>query len=517
MRKWLNFAIVLLLCLAIAGATACSPGGGDQDKVNVQPVTVERADFTVSVTGSGSLEASQETSLSFGSGGTVDKIHVDEGDQVTRGQILASLETTSLEQSVRTAEQAVETAEQIVETSEHSVTAAELTVEARQQSVAAAELTLAAGELAVKAAGIDLELAQNSYHQLTTPYPYTSLAFALPDSLEQVRNAQQDIKEAQEELRKATQGEPYSMSEVTLKLKTAQESLTEAENKLAFGLGEGVKPSNIDYWTLRTAQLQIDKAQIAYDKAENDLKNLENNVGVAENNLENARNSLNIARTNLESNKTSLARAENQLDIARDELGKATITAPFDGIVASVGAKEGDRVPAPTVSPQTIIHLVDTTSMELLVEMDEIDIPEVKQGQQVLVTLDALPDAEFEGEVTAVYPLPTMIGGVVLYNTKISFDVPENSGIKVGMSASADIIINKQSDTLLVPSRAIGEDAQGNTIVKVIVNGQTQERAVVTGISDGIQTEILQGLTEGETVIIELKSSTPTDGGMFGF
>ena len=93
--------------------------------------------------------------------------------------------------------------------------------------------------------------------------------------------------------------------------------------------------------------------------------------------------------------------------------------------------------------------------MELVVDVDEIDIPRVKLDQEAVITLDALPDTEFQGTVTAIYPVPKEEGGVVLYEVRLSLDIPEDSGIKVGMSASADVMIEKRSDVLLVPSRAV--------------------------------------------------------------
>jgi HlyD family secretion protein len=139
--------------------------------------------------------------------------------------------------------------------------------------------------------------------------------------------------------------------------------------------------------------------------------------------------------------------------------------------------------------------------MELVVEVDEIDIPKVKTGQEAIITLDALPDAEFIGEVTTIFPLPKEVGGVVLYDVKIKFDVPEGSGIRVGMSAEADIVLAKRSNVLLIPDRAIEEDEEGRTIVKVMVGEEIEERPVEIGISDGFDTEIISGLREGEVVI----------------
>jgi len=514
MRKWLAIISILSICGLLAGASAC--GGSENNAQSQLPVAeVVREDFTVEVTGSGNLEASREARLTFGSSGTVAMVNVTEGDHVTSGQALASLDTTFLEQTLANARQDREAAEQAVRSAEQSVTAAQLTVEATEGSVTAAELQVLNGELAIQNAEIDLEAARNSYYQLTTPYPFTTFAFTLPDALADVRDAWLFLQEAQAELAKAAAGEPYSLSEALNDLTTTETSLTAAESKLSYGLGEGTQPSGVDYWTLRSAQLTIDKAEIARDVAVNNLVTLENSLALAENTRDNALNSLDIAVTGLASKQTALSRAQTALEMAEDDLEKATITAPFDGVIAAVNVEAGDKLAAPTVSPQTIIHLVDPGLMELVVELDEIDIPWVRVNQKALIEVDALPDTVFEGKVTAIYPLPRTVGGVVLYNARVSFPVTEDSGLKAGMSASADIILAERNDTLLVPSRAVYADAQGNTVVQVVAGGQTVEKPVVIGISDGNQTEILQGLQEGETVVIQLRSTIQLSS-MFG-
>jgi HlyD family secretion protein len=169
--------------------------------------------------------------------------------------------------------------------------------------------------------------------------------------------------------------------------------------------------------------------------------------------------------------------------------------------VASVTAEEGDMIPSPTMAPTQIMRLIDPTSMELVVEVDEIDIPDMEVGQEVIITLDALPDREFDGVVATIYPLPLEVGGVVVFNVKIELDVPEGSGIRVGMSAETDIVLAKRTDALLVPDRAISKDSEGNTIVNVVVGKELEERPVVVGISDGFDTEIISGLKVGETVL----------------
>ena len=103
--------------------------------------------------------------------------------------------------------------------------------------------------------------------------------------------------------------------------------------------------------------------------------------------------------------------------------------------------------------------------------------------------------------VTSISPVATEEAGVILYKVKISFDVPEGFGLKAGMSATADITVDERSNVLLVPDRSIERDSQGNPVVKVMVNEQIEERPVVIGISDGFETEIIDGLDEGEVVL----------------
>ncbi|MDD5511288.1 MAG: efflux RND transporter periplasmic adaptor subunit, partial [Dehalococcoidales bacterium] len=119
-----------------------------------------------------------------------------------------------------------------------------------------------------------------------------------------------------------------------------------------------------------------------------------------------------------------------------------------------------------------------------------------------------------EGTVTSIASVPIVEAGVVLYNARISFDVPEGTKLKVGMSATADTISTERSDVLLVPDRAISY-SEGGPVVYVLVNEQIEERPVVIGISDGFQTEIKEGLAEGEIVVVSVKTSSESDG--FGF
>ena len=217
--------------------------------------------------------------------------------------------------------------------------------------------------------------------------------------------------------------------------------------------------------------------------------------------------------------KKQVVAAEQALAEAQSALETEIMLAPFTGVVASVDVEEGDIIPAPGVSQVTIIRLIDTSSMELVVELDEIDVPDVSRGQRVVISVDALPDARLEGRVVSVSPLPKVEAGVVSYEVKVGFDVPPGSSLRVGMSATVDIVLSDRSNVLLIPDRAIEFDPQGMPVVQVLVTREpegtteVEQRSVVIGLSDGFQTEIMSGLWEGETVVLEVPDESDVPSG----
>ena len=468
-KSW-RIVVALLLCLVLVGLTACGGGGGPE--VQQQRVEVTRGDIVLSVTAEGNLSLPWHRELTFGTSGTIIEINVNEDDSVVKGQMLASLDTTSLEQEVTTAEQEVTTAEHGVTTAEHGVKTEELDI---------------------KTVEMDLESAANSLAQLTTPYPFLTFAFVLPESLGEVRIAENKIKEAREELVLGLEGEPYDMAKMKESLRLAQERLAEAESKLAAGLGQGVVPSET-YWTIRAAQIVVDKAQIAVDKAKNDLDEAKNDLDEAKNDLD---------------------KAKNDLDKAKTDLEKTVILAPFGGVISAVNVKEGDKLSSVNYATTTIIEIIDPTIIRLKAKLDEIDIPSVELNQRAVIEVDALPELQLEGEVAYINPVSIEESDVVLYEVTIDFDVPQGSGLKSGMSATAELVVDERSNILLVPNRTIKNDDEGNPVVEVMVDEQIQEQSVVVGISDGYQTEIVAGLHEGELVVIETSAKPEPSGGFF--
>jgi HlyD family secretion protein len=503
MKKKIKLGLILtILCLALLWTTACDSLGGGGDEVSQQMVEVARGDITVSVTGSGTIETSREAKLTFGSAGKVDKILVEEGDEVKEGDVLSRLDISALELNYAQAQVSLTQAEL-------ALTQAQLTQKEAEYNLKNTRDTEAALKLALLNAQINLDTAKYNLEQTQDLYTWSDIKIAQADVDEAERYVEYVLEKLGHYLPVPEAGsqepeEDYSKTEGYKiwqeRLVHAQSRLNAAEDRLDAML------SGSDAEEVVIKQKRVEAAEMSLAQAQKDLDELAEDIAIQELLVASAEQSVMQAQQ-------SVGLAQQSLDEAQRQLDEATIIAPFDGIVAQVLAKEGEIIPSPSYAPKTIIHLINPNYLELVIEVDEIDIPMIELDREAVVTVDALPDTEFKGVVTAVCPVPKEEGGVVLYDVKVGLDAPENSRIRVGMSASADIIIEEHSDILLVPSRAIDKNEQGQTIVKVMSNGEVQERPVVVGLDDGLRTEILSGLSEGETVVVEVRArSTPSMG-----
>ena len=216
------------------------------------------------------------------------------------------------------------------------------------------------------------------------------------------------------------------------------------------------------------------------------------------------------AKASWETAKLNLEIAELSLESAELNLEKAVIVAPFDGVVADISITEGKEISTATLATPAI-SLVDTSEIEMPGFIDEIDIAMVQPGQEANILLDALPDEEVKGEVAFISPVGTIRAGVVSYGTTITLENPAGE-LRDGMSATAEVIIERRDDVLMIPNRAIRGTLE-NPKVLVLVDEQEEEREITLGLTDGINTEVLSGLEEEEKVV--LPNSEERQGGFF--
>ena len=342
------------------------------------------------------------------------------------------------------------------------------------------------------------------------------------------------------------QEEDINFKEEKVALKTLQNSVTatgtiEAVTSVTVGTQVSgiVNKLYVDY------NSQVKKGQVI---AELDKTNLLSELNTAKANLASAQSSLNYQAANMERYKTlykkglvsadeyenalltyrqakeQVASSRENVQRAQTNLGYATITSPIDGTVISKSVEEGQTVAASFNTPELFTIAKDLTNMQVVANVDEADIGNVKEGDRVTFTVDAYPDDTFEGTVKQVRLEATTTNNVVTYEVVIS---APNADLKLkpGLTANVTIYTQERSGVLAVANKALRFTPTKETVgkdMKIVdckgknkvwtLNGNTLTAHPVTiGQSDGINTEITKGLKQGDKIVTEIVVNVPEE------
>lgn len=194
----------------------------------------------------------------------------------------------------------------------------------------------------------------------------------------------------------------------------------------------------------------------------------------------------------------------------------STVYAPIPGTVTGLSLQVGSVLTAQsnttgTATSQKIASIQTDASPIIQVNLTQVDTPKVKIGNKVTLTFDAFPGKTFSGQVISIDTIGSVSSGVTTYPASIKLDteVPE---IFSNMTANANIITQIKNNVLLVPSSAVQTQNNSN-YVRVLKNGQIEKVQIETGISSSTQTEIVSGLSEGDSVITSSLSTSTTQSG----
>lgn len=238
---------------------------------------------------------------------------------------------------------------------------------------------------------------------------------------------------------------------------------------------------------------------------EENLDQAEERFAVASSRVASSRKALELAETryaeDLRQAKAEVERARSALTNAQVQLSYATITAPIQGVIASVSTEEGETVAAGMQAP-TFVTIIDLERLQVDAYVDEVDIGKVKVDQRAIFTVDAFPGTEFEGKVSAIYPKAVIQDNVVNYDVVVDIQTPYHGRLRPEMTASVTIFLDQRQDVLAVSAKAVQRE-QGKTVVYVSEGGKAQPREIKVGWRDGPWIEVVSGLEEGETVLVE--------------
>jgi HlyD family secretion protein len=215
-----------------------------------------------------------------------------------------------------------------------------------------------------------------------------------------------------------------------------------------------------------------------------------------------------VSRAEVARAKAQVAQAQAALESAEEDLRNSTIVSPMDGLALSRDVEVGDAVSSILVlgSQATLVMtLGDVSSVYVLGKVDQADIGKVYLGQPARIVVESFKDKKFHGKVTKISPLGVEKDNVTTFEVRVSIQNPSGE-LKTNMSANAEIILEEKQSVLLVPEAAVIYDKDRHTSLETpdpkAENGR-RKIAAKLGISNGVKTELLEGLKEGQQVILQ--------------
>lgn len=345
-----------------------------------------------------------------------------------------------------------------------------LDIESKQQDIATAEtkLTESLDALASLTSGPDELLLESKKRAIET--------------------VEADLLDAETALAELMQATEFHIELADREVELAQAKLAEAEEALAALLED---PDPVDMLVKQSA------VRLAVES-----------LGEAQSTLEEYNT---IDQLEIELRQADVIAARATLDTAITDLDRATLRAPFNGIVAAINIEAGQQVNANTQA----IEIADPSIVEVSGSVDEIDVLFLQVGSQAFVSLEALGAQTLPGTVSSIANTGASQQGIVTYPVSIRVDSSESGQLPEGLSATAQVIIREQTDSVLVPLQALYGSVQA-PIVRVVSGNDIIERQVTLGISDDFWVVVEDGLNEGETISMEVVGSSTAGFGGIG-
>jgi len=264
--------------------------------------------------------------------------------------------------------------------------------------------------------------------------------------------------------------------------------------------------------TLRQAEKHLERQERLIKKdftSEEALDRAKEQAEVAQAQLAAAKEALELTKTEYEHDlQTAQAAVESSsaaLQEAQVKLSYATIKAPISGVVGNVTTQEGETVAAGLKAP-TFVTILDLKKLEVDAYIDEVDVGKVKGGQKAEFTVEAYPDRTFTGKVRAIYPDAVIRENVVYYDVVIDIQSNYEGLLRPQMTANVTIFQEARKDVLAIPAGALQRE-KGKTVVYAWEGDRAELRQVKTGVRSDQWVEIVEGLREGQEVLLERPES----------
>lgn len=499
MRKWwmIIIAVVIVAAGVIAfGMLRVRQRAAASGELQTEPA--QRGDLTATVGATGVVRANQTALLTWLTTGTVGEVSVSVGDHVEKDQELASLEQTSLPQTIIQAQADLVSAQRalddLLNSSLQQAQAQKAVDDARKalEDAQDPELAKANAQQAIADAQKAVENAERALRWAESPSSDTSI----DEARAQVVLAQDALERAQKDF------EPYANKPednlVRARLQTvlsAAQQRYDATVRQLNGLLGTTNPTDraVAQANLETARAQLADAQRQWERVKDgtspaELATLEAQLADAQRKYERVQNG---------PDPDDLAAARARVAAAQAAINQAHIAAPFAGVMTQVESRPGDQT-----SPGAPAFRLDDLSRLLVdVQVSEVDINRIQLGQEVSLVFDAILNKEYHGKVSEVALVGTTTQDVVDFTVTVEL-TDADQAVKPGMTAAVNVVVNQLQDVLLVPNRAVRVQ-ENQRVVYVLRNGSPEPVDVQLGASSDTYSQVVGGeLKEGDPIVL---------------
>jgi multidrug efflux pump subunit AcrA (membrane-fusion protein) len=503
-RPWLNYLLGLLCAGAVVAAIlVVGPASGSQTSA-ARTAKAAQGVVQSTVSGSGNLQPASQLNLGFKTGGTVTNIYVTQGEHVTEGRLLATLDPQSAEVTLEQAKAALQSAEANLAKEEE--TDGEGSTGSGSSSAGGGANAAAASVRRTKAAGVSASTvaapassspataaiaAPTGAPAATTPAtapgsttpgrtpttPVTTQTGTTPTSTTPSnRSASGDSGNNTKSTREGENAKGGSSPSSSSSSSSSSSTLSTATREANIASARAAAKS--DRLTVQSDEEAVQSTKL-YAPEDGTIVSLSGQVGEV----------VSASGTTRSSSNSSSGGSS----------GSGSSAATSAGGSAASGSSSSSNSSGASSSPFAVLS--DLSSMRLVVALSESEIGNVKVGQIATVTVEALEGRKLAAHVREVATLSTSSSGVVSYDVTFQLD-QMTPGLKPGMSATAEVVV-KQAEGVNVPTSAISADS-----VTVVQGGKDVRRRVVTGLAGNSSTIVLSGLKAGETVVLPAATST---------
>ena len=473
----LNSALAILCVTAIVlGILAVGPAS-ESGGQTTRTITVKRGVVQSTVSGSGSIQSANDVNLGFKTGGTVTHIYVKEGQGVLKGQLLATLDPQSAEVSLEQAKATLKSAEanlSQLEENEGESTSSSSSPSASAASTAQASYTT----FTASASASETTTTTTTTPTPTTTSPTTTSPTTKPTETKPTKTSPSSGSGSKSETSKPAAEPAASGGNGGSGSSGSEQSEATREANLASARAS-VKSDRL---SVNSAEKAVQNTKL-YAPEDGTIVSLSGEVGETVSGTGNTR-----------------AESSSSSSSSSGSGSGGTGSSPTGG---SSPSSEGEG------SSTSFAVLNNLESLQLVVGLSESEVGQVHNGQIASVAIEALNGKKVAAHVVKVGQVPASSSGAVSYDVTFQLD-QHVSGLKVGMSATAEVVV-KQADGLNIPTSAI----KGGTVT-VLRNGKHVTQTVTTGLAGDSTTIVLTGLTEGERVVQTIAASSGSSSSPFG-